>query len=152
MDFAVLQKGENMDDLIGRRAALDALEQNEEMINIVLDSLTLDYNSRTYQWQRRAQIKNDINTIRELPSAQPKHNPDEWCTDCKEYDHDRHCCPRWNRVIRETLKDAQQEIICCRDCKHYRHNNVGDSWCCHPRGLDGLDLMLSDFCSKAERK
>lgn len=44
-----------------------------------------------------------------LPSAQPDPHYDEWCTDCKEYDHDKHCCPRWNRVIRQTLKDAQPD-------------------------------------------
>ena len=33
----------------------------------------------------------------------------EWCRDCKEYDHNRHCCPRWNRVIRTTLEEAQLE-------------------------------------------
>ena len=41
------------------------------------------------------------------PSAQPEL--DEWCTDCKEYDKEKHSCPRWNRVIRNTLKDAQPE-------------------------------------------
>ena len=39
--------------------------------------------------------------------AQP--DLDEWCVDCKEYDQERHSCPRWNRVIRQTLKDAQPE-------------------------------------------
>lgn len=38
---------------------------------------------------------------------QPEQHYDEWCTDCKEYDHERHCCPRFNRVIRETLKDCK---------------------------------------------
>lgn len=33
---------------------------------------------------------------------------DEWCTDCKEYDKERHSCPRWNRVIRETLNDMPE--------------------------------------------
>ena len=47
--------------------------------------------------------------ISEVPSTQPEMNFDEWCTDCKEYDHEKHCCPRWNRVIRQALKDAQQE-------------------------------------------
>ena len=42
-----------------------------------------------------------------LPSAQPEYKMDEWCHDCKEYDSEKHCCPRWNRVIRETLRDAQ---------------------------------------------
>ena len=41
------------------------------------------------------------------PSAQP--DLDEWCTTCKEYDQERHCCPRWNRVIKETLMEAQPE-------------------------------------------
>lgn len=43
------------------------------------------------------------------PSAQPEMNFDEWCTDCKEYDQEKHCCPRFNRVIRNALKDAQPE-------------------------------------------
>ena len=32
---------------------------------------------------------------------------DEWCDDCKEYDKERHSCPRWNRVIRQTVDDMQ---------------------------------------------
>ena len=39
-------------------------------------------------------------------SAQP--DLDEWCTDCKEYDQEKHCCPRWNRVIRETAEEVRQ--------------------------------------------
>lgn len=46
--------------------------------------------------------------IIDIPSAQPEPL-DEWCTDCKEYDKDKHCCPRWNRVIRQTLKDMKEE-------------------------------------------
>ena len=29
---------------------------------------------------------------------------DEWCDDCKEYDTEKKCCPRFNKVIREALK------------------------------------------------
>lgn len=32
---------------------------------------------------------------------------DEWCTDCKEYDKERHNCPRYNRVIREALEEVK---------------------------------------------
>lgn len=42
-----------------------------------------------------------IEKLREQPT-------DEWCTNCKEYDHEKNCCPRFNKVIRETLKDAEQ--------------------------------------------
>lgn len=31
----------------------------------------------------------------------------EWCIDCKEYDKERHSCPRWNRVIRKTAEDMK---------------------------------------------
>ncbi len=34
---------------------------------------------------------------------------DEWCYDCKEYDKERHCCPRFNRVIRTTLDDVRKD-------------------------------------------
>ena len=40
---------------------------------------------------------------------------DEWCTDCKEYDNEKHCCPRFNHVIREALKDAGQRWIPCSE-------------------------------------
>ena len=46
--------------------------------------------------------------LMQLPSAQPERRYDEWCTDCKEYDKEKHCCPRWNRVIRTTLQEARR--------------------------------------------
>ena len=44
-----------------------------------------------------------------MPSAQPEYRLDEWCTDCKEYDTERHCCPRFNQVIRTTLDEMKSE-------------------------------------------
>ena len=35
----------------------------------------------------------------------------EWCTDCKEYDHNKHCCPRWTKVIRTTLNDNINAVL-----------------------------------------
>ena len=79
-----------------------------------------------------------------LPSVQ--RDTDEWCVTCKEYDSEHHRCPRWNRVIRETLKDAQPEVIRCKDCKYW------DSECgyCHIQGCEGLEP--DDYCSYAERR
>lgn len=56
---------------------------------------------------------------RRLPTAEP-HNFDEWCDDCKEYDHEKHCCPRFNRVIRTAMKEAMEEakVVRCKDCVH----------------------------------
>jgi hypothetical protein len=32
----------------------------------------------------------------------------EWCHDCSEYDHEKHCCPRFNNVIRKTVEEIKQ--------------------------------------------
>lgn len=51
-----------------------------------------------------------IGTVENQPTIDP--GVDEWCPDCKEYDSKRHMCPRFNRVIRDTLnevKAAQKE-------------------------------------------
>ena len=80
------------DDTISRQAAIDALIENKEMINAVLDSLTLDYNTRKNQEQRRGQINEDIETIKALLSAELEPKTGKWyideegdvrCTACK---------------------------------------------------------------------
>lgn len=58
----------------------------------------------SYEWAETVRM-----AIEALHKTEAQTDTDEWCTDCKEYDHERHCCPRWNRVIRETLKDMQIE-------------------------------------------
>lgn len=52
----------------------------------------------------------------EVPTDDPGY--DEWCVDCKEYDAERHCCPRFNRVIREALEEAIQNAGMDR-CRWY---------------------------------
>lgn len=52
-------------------------------------------------WRAKGKM---IELIDDQPTADP--GLDEWCTDCKEYDHGKHCCPRFNRVIRETLEEV----------------------------------------------
>lgn len=84
------------DDTISRRAAIDAM-------GIEPCAFSEYENGLHDKWE------DDVEALMKLPSAQPEMNMDELCTDCKEYDHKRHCCPRWNRVIRQTLKDAQPE-------------------------------------------
>ena len=79
--------------------------------------------------------------VERLPSQQA-FNGGEWCTDCKEYDHERHCCPRYNDVIRRTIAEIEDalQIIRCRECKH-------EIYCCNPcRKTD------DGFCSNAKRK
>ena len=77
--------------------------------------------------------------IADLPSAQP-----DLCDGCDRYGA--------SCVGEGCGKLEMPEIIKCKDCKHHRQNDYGDSWCAHPKGLDGFDLMPTDFCSRAERR
>ena len=70
---------------------------------------------------------------------------DEWCTDCSEYDSERHCCPRFNRVIREAVEEAKKERIKCAHCKRYDSHGHRCKWWNH--GVSNVD-----WCSYAERK
>lgn len=85
-----------MSDLIDRHAVIKAIEDLPNCYNGYSD---------TYD---KAYI---IGVLEELPSAEEMAF-NEWCTDCKEYDHEKGCCPRFNRVIEETVeevKEAHQE-------------------------------------------
>ena len=61
-----------------------------------------------------------IDEIEKLPSAERDYKFDEWCTECKEYDKERHCCPRFNHVIRTAIDDIvadrkKEEWIPCSE-------------------------------------
>lgn len=87
-----------MDELISREAAIDAIEQYDFVYPKYMERFVIELRDAI-----KADLKDDIE---ELPSAHPEL--DEWCTDCKEYDHERHCCPRYNRVIRESLAEIRE--------------------------------------------
>ena len=47
-----------------------------------------------------------VKAIRDLPSAEPDNAAlHDSCTDCPLYDHDRHRCPRFNKVIPTTIQE-----------------------------------------------
>ena len=84
--------------------------------------------------------------LEELPSAQPTIEPDtdEWCETCKEYDAELHCCPRFNHVIKATVKEYEASMpIRCKDCKHYDGRPCGK--------VDWYN-SADDYCSRGERK
>lgn len=59
-----------------------------------------------------------IDWINDAPTIEPEPHYDEWCTGCKEYNQKRHCCPRWNKVIKQTVEDlkgADRKWIPCVD-------------------------------------
>ena len=84
-----------MSNLIDKQAAIDAVTDELDMIDHVP------------QWVFDRLEKR----LKQLPLAQPEPNYDEWCTDCKEYDHENSCCPRWTKVIRQTRRELQDEFV-----------------------------------------
>ena len=55
-------------------------------------------------------MQESIDAIRELPSVTPQEPQTfKWCTDCKEYDQEKHCCHRWSKVIRNAVDELKQE-------------------------------------------
>ena len=52
----------------------------------------------------------DVKDIINLPTVTPQEPQTfKWCTDCKEYDQEKHCCHRWSKVIRDTVEEMKQE-------------------------------------------
>ena len=46
--------------------------------------------------------------INALYEVQKHEETFEWCTDCKEYDQEKHCCHRWTKCIRETVEEIKE--------------------------------------------
>lgn len=131
--------GEDYDTAL--KMGIEALSANGDMISrqAAIDAVV----AWTVEDRPDIEMPTDlIGRIKALPSAQP--DLDEWCYSCKEYDSERHCCPRWNRVIKETLKDAQPEIIRCRECVKRKICRTTNIWAVAPDD--------DWFCADAERK
>ena len=105
-------------DLISRQAAIDAIDEIESE---VADGDGFQYD----KWRRHFcdlpsaepesceywDAESNYCALNR-PSAQPEPEEFEWCTGCKEYDQEAHCCHRWTKAIRNTveeIKNAQPE-------------------------------------------
>lgn len=87
-----------MSELIRKQDALDALGEEPPVWYDGEDEI-----AERNQWRR------DVKAIKAVPTVQPEIHFDEWCTDCKEYDHEKHCCPRFNKVIRRTVEELKAQ-------------------------------------------
>ena len=138
------------DDLISRQAAIDALDKR-------FDSIPMEQTTEILQLRK---------DLRELPSAQPEQTNswciNSWCNNCKEYDTEKHSCPRFNRVIKQTLDEVYahaeteaearfyDEIV---RCKEFRHRDPEDHKC--DCGHDIIWQLPRDdkwYCADAERR
>lgn len=81
-----------MNDLISRQELLHQIE----ICRTFFDS---NYRTDTIS---KSEI---IAMVKKLPSI--RTDADEWCPGCKEYDQQKHCCSRFNKVIRRTLAELE---------------------------------------------
>lgn len=122
-----------MSDLISRAAALDALDVLCQEHRYRIPGKRETYSQYNEAWQDA--LDRAEGAIFNLPSVQP---------DLSSYS---------DKLWRSAYERGKAEaIVMCKDCKHHRHNYAGDSWCGHPKGLGGFELMPTDFCSAAERR
>ena len=73
----------------------------------------------------------------------------EWCTDCKEYDQEKHCCHRFTKVIRQAV--AEMKVVHCIDCQHSEYDEVYNDRYCH---YNGKAEVVDDyhFCRDGEKR
>lgn len=82
---------------------------------------------------------------------------EEWfstnCETCKEYDKEKHCCPKFRGVIKQALKDFEEnnKIVRCKDCKFGVYEKGRGIY--HTR-CEILEFLFQDddYCSYGERK
>lgn len=78
------------------------------------------------QYSRRQGVKEAITmSILALKEVEKHKETFDWCTGCKEYDYEKHCCPRWNKMIRDTVEEnkAALKIVNCPECINRNTDN-----------------------------
>ena len=93
-----------------------------------------------------------IQKILDIPSAEPEPEEFEWCTDCKEYDQEKHCCHRWTKVIRQTVEEMKSAEPERKKGRWIKVGHWGRSYKCNQCGnyldFDGVNAGRGDanFC------
>ena len=110
-----------MDDLISRQTATKAPEEGSEMMTRKEAIARIKDHMSVHKMheERAVKITEALNMaisaleqpIRNAPTAD--HEEFEWCTDCKEYDQEAHCCHRYTKVIRQAVSELN-----CDNCWH----------------------------------
>ena len=116
-----------MSDSISREAAIDTLESGKD--KTAKGDIGGFYN---------AIIQNDIDKLRNLPSAQPEVTEEA----VKDYCRKR-CLTILTNDYFYKLTSVQLEIVRCKDCKFYREYGCQRAFV-YPES--------EDFCSRAERR
>lgn len=153
-----------MSDTISRQAAIDAVCMEWCGVKHQDCKHPFDVEKDDYYWCDGCETA--LRTLPDLPSAEPESRRKwymkgyrdaqdaalhESCTDCPLYDHDRHRCPRFNKVIPTTIQeimDTQTQrgkwvkispanIYECSQCgKNVMTDDISEYDFCHGCGAD----------------
>lgn len=127
-------------------------------MNTIIQQAIDAINQRYGDWDDGLVTIKEIREILErLPSIEPEYRLDEWCTDCKEYDKEKHHCPRWNKVIRTTLDEFNAnnkgqwiwkpvKQFCAPDCWYPPDSLAEETW----NEEEGSWYEDKMFCSKCD--
>ena len=80
------------------------IELDEEYVKAI-DKIKFLVGGRT---ERKLQLE-IIKAIKNGKALEQEPQSFKWCTDCKEYDQEKHCCHRYSKVIRDTVAEIGQE-------------------------------------------
>jgi len=69
------------------------------------------YGCECWECEYEPTTKNDSSGLDKNSKKLEEPQTFKWCTDCKEYDQEKHCCHRWSNVIRDTVEEMKQESI-----------------------------------------
>lgn len=96
-------------DCVSRKAVLDAIDSKAWEF--------CDYLISKGRNDEQKPVSHFADNLREcvreeLPSVTPQEQQAfTWCTDCREYDQEKHCCHRYSKVIRNTVTEIRQKPV-----------------------------------------
>lgn len=122
-------------DMISRQDAVSREAVSEWLKQYGQDVLHGKYKfSLMYIWKN----------LMDLPSVQPEKF--EWCHDCKEYDQTQHYCPRWTKVIRQTVEELKAQPKIGKWIEHNPHKfGLGIVFECSECG-EKIDCEEYNYC------
>ena len=112
------------------KAVVDALQGSPTKNDLVVDCISrqqaqteIEMNASRYtiarerggigqvEWSDQLiKVSDAVNIIRNLLPVTPQEPQSfKWCTDCKEYNQEKHCCYRYSKVIRDTVEEIEQD-------------------------------------------
>lgn len=110
---------------------------SSDAVKAILSNYGLPYHVYPKMWDE----------INALPSAEEESF--EWCTDCKEYDQEKHCCHRFTKVIRQAFEEMK--VVHCIDCRHSEYDEIYKDRYCHYNGKAEV-VHHYHFCRDGEKR